>query len=356
MSKDPSSINKLRDIVNNDETSADDLLKAVRSWYMAQNKDLSRERAEPEELSELLKRTLHHNPSDHQVIPTGWYDYDRSFKGLYRGELAVIGGRPAIGKSSLLLNLGMNISARIPVLFLSFDLTKQIISDRLLRQKCGGFVPKDDDVASVSLRNDLASMLNSHKLFISSMGESSMITVEDICRKYVEEQNVGVILIDYLQLMAQGHGRWSNREQEIAQWMRFLKRLAIDLDVAIVVASQLSRAVETRGGDKRPMLSDLRESGAIEQDADKVMFVYRMEYYGILEDLNGESSRGIVELTMAKNSTGETDTIKMRQSGGFANIQGHIHVHTDFSSAHNKFIDASRWDVDPEDSDDGEPF
>lgn len=345
MSKHPPSINELRDIVNNDETTADDLLTAVRYWYMDQSKNLVRERAEPETLSTLLERTLHHNPLDHQVIATGWGNYDGVFGGLYRGELVVLGGRPGMGKSSLLINLGLNVSSRIPVLFFSFDLSKQTVSDRFVRQKAESDVPKDASKDAFELRNKIRDQLLSHKLYVSQMDDRSMIMMEEIIRKYKEEKEVGVILIDYLQLLTDGRSRWSNREQELAQWMRFLKRLSIELDVAVVVSSQLSRAVESRGGDKKPVLSDLRESGAIEQDADKVMFIYRPEYYGLDEDMDGLSTRGVIELIMAKNINGETGSVTMRQTAGFAAIKADNTIVSDFVSFSSRdIITGEKWD------------
>ena len=124
-----------------------------------------------------------------------------------------------------------------------------------------------------------------------------------------------MVFVDYLQLMAEGpgFGRYrGNREQEIASISRGLKAIAKDLNITVVVASQLSRSVETRGGDKRPHLSDLRESGAIEQDADLVIFPYRAEYYGIAEDENGNDTRGLAELIIAKNRNGPTLTLYLQ--------------------------------------------
>jgi replicative DNA helicase len=139
------------------------------------------------------------------------------------------------------------------------------------------------------------------------------------CRRLKAQFDIGLVIIDYLQLMTaeSGGGGKGNREQEIAAISRAMKNLAKEINVPVIALSQLSRAVETRGGDKRPQLSDLRESGSIEQDADMVMFLYRPEYYKITQDEQGNSTEGVGEVIIAKNRSGDVDTVKLKFIGKY---------------------------------------
>jgi replicative DNA helicase len=164
-------------------------------------------------------------------------------------------------------------------------------------------------------------ILNSTKILAEAniTIEDNCFTIDDIISQthfLVKEKGIKLIAIDYLQLI-QSRGRM-NREQEIAKVCRELKSLAQKYNIAVFVSSQLSRAVETRGGDRRPQLSDLRESGAIEQDADKVLFLHRPEYYNITEDCEGNSTAGIAEIIIAKNRCGRADSAKVRFVGQFS--------------------------------------
>jgi replicative DNA helicase len=149
-------------------------------------------------------------------------------------------------------------------------------------------------------------------LFIDDTPALSIFELRAKARRLKQQHNLGIIIIDYLQLMTAGGEGGGNREQEISFISRSLKSIAKELAVPVIALSQLSRAVETRGGDKRPMLSDLRESGAIEQDADMVMFLYRPEYYKINEDENGNSLLGIGEVIVAKHRNGALKNIPLR--------------------------------------------
>jgi replicative DNA helicase len=147
----------------------------------------------------------------------------------------------------------------------------------------------------------------------------SILELRAKCRKLKAQHDIQMVVVDYLQLMSGDSkgGFGGNREQEIASISRALKKIAKELSIPVIALSQLSRAVETRGGDKRPQLSDLRESGAIEQDADMVMFLYRPEYYGITEDEGGASTAGVGEVIIAKNRNGSLENIKLRFIGRF---------------------------------------
>jgi replicative DNA helicase len=162
--------------------------------------------------------------------------------------------------------------------------------------------------------------LSKAPLFVDDTPALSILELRAKCRKLKAQHDIQMIVIDYLQLMSgdsKGGNFGGNREQEIASISRALKKIAKELSVPVIALSQLSRAVETRGGDKRPQLSDLRESGAIEQDADMVMFLYRPEYYGITEDEDQNSTQGVGEVIIAKHRNGSLDTVKLRFIGRF---------------------------------------
>lgn len=252
-----------------------------------------------------------------QLIKTGFEDYDEEFGGLVKGEFVVIGARPGMGKTQFMVNLCTNIAAQNkPVAFISLELSRFLISNR--------FIGNISKVSSQKLLkaefneqedfNIKAAGLKLHNLpvFVYDQYLSSVFNIIERCRKLVQENKVEAIFIDYFQLISANNKKY-NREAELAFISRELKKLAKELNVAIVASSQLSRNVENRpGGSKRPMLADLRESGAIEQDADKVIFLYRPEYYGIEVDENNEPTRYAMEVIMAKNKSGSLETIKLR--------------------------------------------
>jgi replicative DNA helicase len=164
-------------------------------------------------------------------------------------------------------------------------------------------------------------------LFIDDTPGISVFDLRAKCRRLKMQHNIEMIIIDYLQLMTAGGTKGAgNREQEISTISRSIKEIAKELNVPVIALSQLSRSVEQRGGDKRPVLSDLRESGAIEQDADIVSFIYRPEYYGLLQDEEGNSNQGIGEIIVAKHRNGALDSVRLRFIGEYArfdNIEGY---------------------------------
>lgn len=252
------------------------------------------------------------------LIKTGFEDYDEEFGGLVKGEFVVIGARPGMGKTQFMVNLCTNIAAQNkPVAFISLELSRFLISNRFISniskvssQKLlkGDFNEQED----FNIKKIAGLKLNNLPVFVYDQYLSSVYTIMERCRKLVQENKVEAIFIDYFQLISASNKKY-NREAELAFISRELKKLAKELNVAIIASSQLSRNVENRpGGTKRPMLADLRESGAIEQDADKVIFLYRPEYYGIEVDENNEPTRYAMEVIMAKNKSGSLETIKLR--------------------------------------------
>jgi replicative DNA helicase len=178
---------------------------------------------------------------------------------------------------------------------------------------------RDDEFQQLHTR---ISKLASAPLYIDDTPGISVFDLRAKCRRLKMQHNIDMVIIDYLQLMTVGGSKGTgNREQEISTISRSIKEIAKELNVPMIALSQLSRSVEQRGGDKRPVLSDLRESGAIEQDADIVSFIYRPEYYGFDTDENGESNKGVGEIIVAKHRNGGLDTVRLRFIGEFARFE-----------------------------------
>lgn len=216
-------------------------------------------------------------------LPTGFVDLDYKTSGMHGSDLVLIAARPSMGKTAFVLNIAQYMAFRknITVAIFSLEMSKEQLVNRLLameshvdsqNMRTGNL--KDEDCTKLVEGADIIGRSN---LIIDDTPGISIAELRSKCRKYKLEHNLGIIMIDYLQLMS-GHGKSDSRQQEISDISRSLKALARELDVPVIALSQLSRAVEQRP-DHRPMLSDLRESGAIEQDADVVMFLYRDDYY-----------------------------------------------------------------------------
>lgn len=245
-------------------------------------------------------------------VPTGFLDLDYKLAGLHASNLVLIAARPAMGKTAFVLNIAEYVALRqnMAVAIFSLEMGEVELVNRLLSL--------ESNVNSGNIRTGNLSDDEWEKLVRSAgeIGDSNLIidappslTVSELrskCRKYKIEKDIKLIIIDYLQLM-KGSNRAASesRQQEISEISRSLKSLARELDIPIIALSQLSRAVEQRP-DKRPMLSDLRESGAIEQDADVVMFIYRDDYYN-----KDSKERGIAEINIAKQRSGPTGVVKL---------------------------------------------
>ena len=256
-------------------------------------------------------------------IPTGFTDLDYKTSGLNNSDLILIAARPAMGKSAFAINIASYaaIHANVPVVIFNLEMSKEQVGSRIL---CSESMVDSSKVRTGKIEEadwlKLASAigpLSEAPIYIDDTPGISIMEIRAKCRKLKLEKNIGLIVIDYLQLV-QGTGKkGASREQEISEISRSLKILAKELDVPVIALSQLSRAAEQRN-DHRPMLSDLRESGAIEQDADIVMFIYRDDYY------NPETEKkGIAEIILAKHRGGSTGTIELLWMGNytkFANL------------------------------------
>ena len=250
-------------------------------------------------------------------LKSGFTELDRITNGFKPGELIVIGGRPAMGKSSFLISLASYMTGlfRSRVAILSLEQSPDYIVERLI-SITSGIAQWKLSVASLDKKeneelSNSVSWLKESPLFIGDIFSCELNSVVEEARRAVKEEEVSILLIDYLQMIKINSWK-GNRESEISKIMGTLKALARDLNVPVIVSSQLSRAVEVRGGDKKPQLSDLRESGSIEQDADKVFFLYRPEYYGLEADEAGNSTEGVAELIIAKNRSGKLGWVKLK--------------------------------------------
>ena len=245
-------------------------------------------------------------------VTTGFYDLDNITSGLHKSDLIILAARPSMGKTAFALNLAQNVAlkGKKGVAIFSLEMPKQQLVSRMLcaeaevdsqRVRTGNLQPKDWEKLV-----DGMTKLSDAKIYID---DASGVTATDIkakCRRLMmEEKDLGLVVIDYLQLM-EGGGNPNDRNQQISAISRSLKGLARELDVPIIALSQLSRGVEQRP-DKRPMLSDLRDSGAIEQDADIVMFIYRDEYY----NRDNVENKGKAEIIIAKHRNGSTGTVEL---------------------------------------------
>ena len=238
---------------------------------------------------------------------------------FFKKEVVVIAGRPAMGKTQLLVHWANQIAKKQTVVYHSLDGTISEITNRFLTNETGirlnTLQENKLEPSELKLLEVSKNTFKDKSLFLLDFSIKSMVQLKEYYKVLVEEHGVEVIFLDYIQLFRDSRNR--NREQEIASFMRNIKEIAKELNVCIFLASQLSRSVETRGGDKRPILSDLRESGAIEEFADKVFFVYRPEYYGLLINEEGESTINQVELIIAKNNLFMTHIVVLERDANF---------------------------------------
>ena len=266
-------------------------------------------------------------------IPTDFYELDTLLNGLQRSDLIILAARPAMGKTALALNIAQNvgIKAKVPVAIFSLEMSKQQLMQRMLcsvaevdtqKLKTGNMQSKDWDKLA-----DAMSKFHQAPIFIDDTPGCTLTDIRAKCRRLkMAEKNLGLVVIDYLQLM-ESSGK-EDRFQAVSTISRGLKTLAKELDVPVIALSQLSRAVEGRT-DKRPMLSDLRESGSIEQDADIVMFIYREEYYRKNEEGEEEETiravnKGESEIIIAKHRSGPVGTVKLLFQGNITKFKNPI--------------------------------
>ncbi len=259
---------------------------------------------------------LQNNTSSVTGVPTGFPDLDELTAGFQPGDLIIVAARPSMGKTAFTLNIAQHaaIAAQKPVAVFSLEMSKESLVQRILcaegrvdasRLRRGRLL--DDEYARLATA---AGYLNTAPIYIDDTPAISVLETRAKARRLkADRPDLAMVIVDYLQLM-QGPARSENRQQEVSEISRGLKALAKELNVPVVALSQLSRAVESRP-DKRPMMSDLRESGAIEQDADVIMFLYRPEYYYGPVDKDGNSLEGRAELIIGKQRNGATGKVDL---------------------------------------------
>lgn len=299
-----------------EETSTQELLeKAEAELFSVSDQSLKQDLVSLESvLTDSFDRLeeLHRNKGSLRGVRTGYRDLDNMTAGLQRSDLLILAARPAMGKTTLVTNLAYNVAtiAKQPVLFFSLEMSKEQLVDRMLADASGvdswnirtGNL-SDDDFAKLS---EAMGEMAEAPIYIDDTPGLSVLEMRTKARRAAHEAPLGLVIVDYLQLM-QGSGRSDgNRVQEVSEISRGLKLIARELDVPLIALSQLSRSVEQRE-DKRPQLSDLRESGSIEQDADIVMFIHRPGYY----EPDNEELQNITNLIIAKHRNGPVGKVDL---------------------------------------------
>jgi replicative DNA helicase len=269
------------------------------------------------------------NKGDVSGISTGYYSLDHLTSGWQNSDLVIIAGRPAMGKTAFALSMAKNIAAdqNIPMAFFSLEMSGEQLSNRLISNVCEiegrKILSGQLDRTEWERFDKRINNLMEAPLYIDDTPGLSIFELKTKAHRMVRERGVRLIMIDYLQLMNANGMRFNSRQEEVAKISQSLKELAKDLNIPIIALSQLNRGVEGRDGaeGKRPLLSDLRESGAIEQDADMVMFVHRPEYYHIYQGANGEDYRGKAEIIIAKHRKGATDIALLNFRGEYTRFE-----------------------------------
>ena len=332
-------IQKITKIINCDHITEREILQQLKEIYHS-NAHKQVPETEPLSVSKLLFEQLSMiKNGQRQVngIPTGFSSLDKLTGGFFENEFVVVGARPSMGKTQFLVNAALNISLSHPVLYMSYEISEQVMVSRCLSALADVETYKiisarlDDEEKQ---RIDIASeTFNKHELFVSSYPDTDIDYLKTYCEKQIKEKKIKVIVVDYIQALSSS-GYRNKREQEIANISLELKDLAREHGVCVIAASNLNRGVENRTGlqNKRPQLSDLRDSGAIEQNADKVIFIHRPEYYGFTEDEEGNSLTDIVEVNIVKNRNGVIGEVLMKKTPGFTRFVDFDHYQTDYFS------------------------
>ena len=259
-------------------------------------------------------------------VPSGYTSLDRVTAGWQKSDLIIIAARPGMGKTAFALSMARNMAVdfKKPVAVFSLEMSAVQLVTRLISAEAE--LPAEklrkgnlEDYEWDALNSKVSALIDA-PILIDDTPALSIFELRAKCRRLKAQHDIQMIVIDYIQLMSGGNSNSGNREQEISQISRSLKSLAKELNVPVITLSQLNRSVETRGGSKKPILSDLRESGAIEQDADMVVFIYRPEYYKIDEDDKGPT-KGMADILIAKHRNGALAEIRMRFIDKFARFE-----------------------------------
>ena len=337
-----------------DETESN-FLAINDSNFNSAEKDMS-------SLSELVIReieTAQQSDSNTIGLPSGFDELDNITGGFQPGALIILAARPAMGKTAFALNIARNMAMQFgkSIAVFSLEMTATELMMRLVSSEAeieGQKLKRGDQITARELEKvkECARKLGNCRMFIDDNPGLNIMELKAKCKRMKKAHNIDMIFIDYLQLMSGSDTRNSNREQEISYISRQLKGLAKELGIPVFALSQLSRDVEKRGGSKEPMLSDLRESGAIEQDADIVMFIYRPEYYGVTEDSEG-STNGIAYINVAKNRAGSIAKARLGFQGRYVKfhnldiIKNNLLQNASFDQASQSVIMDSKANDEP---------
>lgn len=264
-------------------------------------------------------------------LATGFHELDKVTSGWQNSDLIIIAARPAMGKTAFVLSMAKNMAVNYntPIAIFSLEMSNLQLVNRLISNVCElpGDKIKSGQLTTLEWDQLMARIkyLNGAPLYIDDTASLSIFELRTKARRLVREHDIKMIIIDYLQLMNASGMKFGSREQEVSMISRSLKQLAKELNIPIIALSQLSRQVESRSDNKRPQLSDLRESGAIEQDADIVCFIHRPEYYYHSDtDPSGKDIRGLAEFMIAKHRSGSVKDIDMRFRAQFARFENYI--------------------------------
>lgn len=305
----------------------DMLDKAEQQLFTVSDSNLRRNTLD---MNTLVKEALHYieaaknQQAELRGVPSGFTEIDRITSGWQRSDLIILASRPGMGKTAFALSMARNMSVDFhkPVAIFSLEMSSVQLVTRLISAE--SMLPADKlrkgDLADYEWEqlNSKISRLIDAPIFIDDTPALSIFELRAKCRRLKAQHNIEMVFVDYLQLMVGNYDKQGNREQEISNISRSLKSLAKELDIPVLALSQLSRAVETRGGSKKPILSDLRESGAIEQDADLVLFIYRPEYYQIDQLDDGTPTKGLAVISIAKHRNGALGEINLKFTNKFA--------------------------------------
>ncbi|MBI2257307.1 MAG: replicative DNA helicase [Flavobacteriia bacterium] len=305
-----------------------------------------------EEIETASKSTDHYTG-----IPTGFEKLDKITSGWQRSDLIVLAARPGMGKTAFVLSMARNsaVDFNYPVAIFSLEMSSVQLVKRLIsgetRIDSERLRKGDISLSEMEFLRIKAQKLSAAPIYIDDTPGLSVSELRTKARKLKAKHGVELIIIDYLQLMSTGDKQNSgNRVQEISIITRTIKEVAKELNVPIIALSQLSRSVETRGGDKKPLLSDLRESGSIEQDADIVSFIYRPDYYGLHKSSDNEDNHNIGEIIIAKHRNGSLATVRLRFVSEFAlfeNLDSHYLSDSEFIQSDNQLKANKDFDQSP---------
>lgn len=315
-----------------EEDNINELIEEAEKQILDVGKN--RRTSEFKNIRDVLKKTqsdlekLSETKGEITGIPTGWTDLDHTTSGFHENELIIIAARPAMGKTAFLLNMAthMAMNAGKTVALFNLEMGAEQLATRMLSSlgQLDGYKLRTGNLLNNDWRriNEAVSQLSEANLYIDDTPGVTIGEIRAKCRRLANsESGLGVVIIDYLQLISGGRNYGTNRQQEVSDISRTLKTMAMELHVPVIAAAQLSRAVESRE-DKRPLMSDLRESGSIEQDADIVAFLYRDDYYNKEKRLDDNSS--ITEFIIGKHRNGPTRTIELlfkKDTSTFVNLR-----------------------------------